>query len=64
MAKQLLDDNKISYQDVDVVSDKAAREEMVTKTGQISVPVIDIDGEISVGYNEKWLKQKLNLLEK
>jgi len=34
---------------------------MVKKTGQLAVPVIDIDGEISVGFDEKWLRQKLNL---
>jgi glutaredoxin 3 len=57
----LLDDDKIVYQDIDVASDKTGRDEMVTKTGQLAVPVIDIDGEISVGYDENWLKQKLNL---
>ena len=58
--KQLLDDNKIVYQNIDVASDKAGREEMINKTGELSVPVIDVDGEISVGYDENWLKQKLN----
>lgn len=57
----MLDDSKVTYQDIDVASDKAARQEMVAKTGQIAVPVIEIDGELSVGYDEKWLKQKLNL---
>jgi len=38
-----------------------ARDEMLSKTGQFMVPVVDIDGEIAVGYDEKWLKQKLNL---
>jgi len=59
--KQFLDDNKISYQNLDVASDKAARDEMITKSGQMGVPVIDIDGEITVGFDEKWLRQKLNL---
>ena len=59
--KQFLDDNKISYQNLDVASDKAARDEMITKSGQMGVPVIDIDGEITVGLDEKWLRQKLNL---
>jgi len=59
--KQFLDDNKITYQALDVASDKAARDEMVAKSEQMGVPVIDIDGDISVGYDEKWLKQKLNL---
>jgi len=56
-----LDDNKIPYQDLDVASDQAARDEMVTKTEQLAVPVVDIDGDISVGFDEKWLRQKLNL---
>jgi glutaredoxin-like YruB-family protein len=59
--KQLLDENKVTYENLDVASDKIAREEMLKKTGQFGVPVIDIDGEIAVGYDEKWLKQKLNL---
>jgi glutaredoxin 3 len=57
----LLDKNKVVYEDIDVAGNKAAREEMVSRTGQIGVPVIDIDGDISVGYNEGWIKQKLNL---
>ncbi len=59
--KQFLDDNKIPYQDLDVASDQAARDEMVTKTEQLAVPVVDIDGDILVGFDEKWLRQKLNL---
>jgi len=57
----LLDENKVVYKNLDVARDKIAREEMLNKTGQFAVPVIDIDGEISVGYDEKWLKQKLGL---
>jgi glutaredoxin len=57
----LLDENKVPYKDLDVARDKMAREEMLNKTGQFAVPVVDIDGEIAVGYDEKWLKQKLNL---
>jgi glutaredoxin 3 len=57
----LLDENKVPYKDLDVARDKMARDEMLNKTGQFAVPVVDIDGEIAVGYDEKWLKQKLNL---
>ena len=59
--KQFLDDSKVPYQNLDVASDKTARDEMVNKTGQLGVPVIDIDGDISVGFDENWLRQKLNL---
>ena len=57
----MLDENKVVYKDFDVARDKVAREEMLKKTGQFAVPVIDIDGEISVGYDANWLKQKLNI---
>jgi len=57
----LLDENKVAYVNVDVSQDKAARDEMVNKTGQLGVPVIDIDGELTVGYDEKWIKEKLSL---
>jgi len=59
--KQFLDENKIPYQNLDVASDKAARDEMTSKTGQLGVPVVDIDGDVAVGFNENWLRQKLNL---
>ncbi|HEX7364735.1 MAG TPA: glutaredoxin family protein [Dehalococcoidia bacterium] len=59
--KQVLDDNKIPYKYLDVSRDKIARDEMVSKTGKLVVPVVDVDGEVSIGYDEKWLKEKLNL---
>jgi glutaredoxin 3 len=57
----LLDENKVVYKNYDVARDKIARDEMVSKTGKLVVPVVDVDGEVSIGYDEKWLKQKLNL---
>jgi glutaredoxin len=57
----LLDDNKVTYENVDVSKDTNARDEMVSKTGQLGVPVIDIDGEMTVGYDENWIKEKLGI---
>ena len=59
--KDFLKANNITFQAFDVASDKAARDEMVTKSGQLGVPMIDIGGDITVGFDENWLKQKLNL---
>ena len=47
--------------DIDVTTDKAARDEMVKKTGQMSVPVIFIDGEMIIGFEEDRLKKALGL---
>ena len=57
----MLDDNKVIYENVDVSQDTDARDEMVNKTGQLGVPVVDIDGELTVGYDEKWIKEKLGI---
>lgn len=61
MTKSFLEKNHIPFQDLDVSTDKAARDEMISKSGQMGVPVIDIGGEITVGFNETLLKQKLGL---
>jgi glutaredoxin-like YruB-family protein len=59
--KQFLEDNGIAYQDFNVAEDSDAREEMVQKSGQMGVPVIEIGSDIIVGYDEGWLKEKLGL---
>jgi len=59
--KKFLEEHDIAYQDFNVAADKSARDEMVKKSGQMGVPVIEIDGDIVVGYDEGWLKQKLGL---
>lgn len=56
-----LQQSGIEFEEINVAADRAARQEMVNKTGQLAVPVIDIDGEFVVGFDEGWLKDKLGL---
>jgi len=62
MAKQYFEKQKVGYEELDVESDEKAREEMFQKSHQMGVPVLDIDGEIVVGFDrsaiEKLLKAK------
>ena len=60
LAKKFLKENGIEYQDLNVAEDAAARDELM-KTGQMSVPVIDIDGELVIGFDEAKLREKLGL---
>lgn len=53
--------NNIPYQDLNVAEDKAARDEMINKSGQMAVPVIEINGDFVVGFDEAQLKEKLGL---
>ncbi|MFH1458168.1 MAG: glutaredoxin family protein [Candidatus Omnitrophota bacterium] len=54
--KQFLKDNNIPFEDIDVSSNQQAAEEMVQKSGQMGVPVLDIGGQIIVGLD----KEKIN----
>lgn len=61
MAKEFLTENKVEFTNLDVSSDEKAAEEMVKKSGQMGVPVIDIDGKIIVGFEREELKTALGL---
>ncbi|MBC8500705.1 MAG: glutathione S-transferase N-terminal domain-containing protein [Nanoarchaeota archaeon] len=64
-AKQFFKENNIKYKDINVLEDDNARDEMIKKSGQISVPVIEIKKSHSVGiligFDEGKLKQSLNV---
>lgn len=61
MAKEFFHKNNISYSEYNVAEDDAARQEMVQKSHQLGVPVIDIGGEIHVGFNRPELERALGL---
>lgn len=61
MAKNFFKKNGVSYREVNVAEDEKARDEMVQKSGQLGVPVIDIDGKIIVGFSEPELRKALGL---
>lgn len=60
-AKQFLKENNIVFEDTDVSVDHEAADEMIKKSGQMGVPVLDIDGEIVVGFDKEKIKQALGL---
>ena len=60
-AKQFLKENNITFQDIDVSSDQAAADDMIRKSGQMGVPVLDIDGQIIVGFDKERIQQTLGL---
>lgn len=60
-AKQFLKENNIVFDDIDVSLNQPAAEEMVQKSGQMGVPVLDINGQIIVGFDKEKIKQALSL---
>ena len=61
MAKEFFRKNNVQYEEHDVAVDEKAREEMVQKSHQLGVPVIDVNGEIHVGFNRSELARALGL---
>lgn len=59
LAKEYFKSKNINYTEHNVAEDDAAREEMLTKSGQMGVPVIDINGTIVVGFNKPEVEKLL-----
>ena len=59
--KQYLKDNSVEFEDIDVSADQERVKEMVQKSGQMGVPVVDIEGDIVVGFDKGKIAEKLGL---
>jgi glutaredoxin-like YruB-family protein len=63
MAKEFFKEHKIPFTDKDVGNDKKAAEEMIKKSGHMFVPVIDVGGEIILGFDKEKLIKLLKIKE-
>lgn len=59
--KEFLKKHKIKFIELNVEEDADALMEMIEKSGQRGVPVLDIDGKIITGYNEEEMEEALGL---
>lgn len=59
MAKKYFKENNIKFKEINVSTNPLAAKEMVEKSGQMGVPVIDVDGEIIVGFNRPAIERVL-----
>ena len=59
MAKQYLSEKQIPFEEKNVSLDHTAAEEMIRKSNQMGVPVIDVDGQIIIGFDQSRLAQLL-----
>jgi len=60
-AKEFFKEHNIAFIDYNVSEDAAKRDEMVQKSGQMGVPVIFIDSEMTIGFDESRVKKLLNI---
>ena len=57
--KEFLTEKNVKFENIDVGEDQEASKEMVEKSGQMGVPVVDIDGKIIVGFDKEALEKAL-----
>ena len=62
--KAFFKENKVAYKEIDVSKDEAKAKQMIEKSGQMGVPVIDIGGEIIIGFDKGALTKALGLDKK
>ena len=60
-AKVFFQENDVKYTEYNVATDLAKRKEMIEKSGQMGVPVISIDKEVIVGFDEPRLRDILKV---
>lgn len=59
--KEFFAENKVEYVNYDVAIDTGKRDEMIKLSGQMGVPVVVIDGDVSVGFNRAEMAKKLGI---
>jgi glutaredoxin 3 len=59
--KEFLEEHDLVYQDLNVALDFTAMKEWMEKSRQMDVPMVEIDGDVFVGYDESRLKERLRL---
>ena len=60
-AKQFLKDNNVQFEDIDVSENHEKAQEMIKKSGQMGVPVLEIGEKIIVGFDKDKIKEALAL---
>ncbi|MEW6179797.1 MAG: glutaredoxin domain-containing protein [Chloroflexota bacterium] len=61
MTKKYLREKGVRFKEVDVSRDSAAARDMVRRSGQMGVPVLDIGGKIVVGFDRSKINQYLGI---
>lgn len=61
MAKEYFKSKGLEWEEYNVATDIAKQKEMIEKTGQFGVPVIDIDGKIVIGFDRTKINEYLGV---
>jgi len=63
MVKNYLKENHVEFEEINVAEDQQKAKEMVDKSGQMGVPVVEIGDELVIGFDKEKIKKLLGLEE-
>ena len=61
LTKEFLREKNVPFEEVNVAGNPQKSQEMIEKSGQMGVPVIDIDGKIIIGFDKNAIRKALKL---
>ncbi len=61
--KEFLKKHNIQFEDIDIAQNEKARDEMIKNSNQMGVPVVDIDGQIVIGFDKEKISQLLGITD-
>ena len=61
--KEFLKEHNIEFEEIDVSKDEKAKDEMIKKSGRLEAPIMEIDGQIIVGFDKEKICKLLNIKE-
>ncbi|MCD6500651.1 thioredoxin family protein [bacterium] len=61
--KEFLKEHNIEFEEIDVSQNQQAAKEIVEKTGQMGVPVVEVDGQVVVGFDREKISKLLGIRE-
>jgi len=60
LVKEYFKSKNLEYSEVNVITDVVAQQEMIGKTGQFGVPVVNINGKFIIGFDRQKIDEALN----
>jgi len=61
MTKEFFKQNNVEFSEKNVAVDASARDDMIQKSGQMGVPVIDVNGKLVIGFDKLKLSELLEI---
>ena len=59
--KRYLEEHNIDFEEIDVSQNEKARDDIIERSGQMGTPIVEIDGQIVVGFDKEKINQLLKI---